>query len=91
MPPEPSHLVAPPTAAPAVRPPPAQAERGEREAIEEFLERLPKAEAEVIALAYFGRLTPVEIAMQLGLSEERVDGRMRLGLRRLHRAVDARR
>lgn len=64
-------------------------EHDEREALEELLQRLPKAEAEVIALAFFGELTHIEIAEQLDLSEDRVKGRMRLGMKRLRREMDA--
>lgn len=47
------------------------------------LHRLPAAQREVIALAYYGELTHTEIASRLGLPEGTVKGRMRLGLGKL--------
>lgn len=51
------------------------------------LSRLPEAQAEVIALAYFGGLTHTEIAGQLDLPAGTVKGRMRLGLEKLRREM----
>lgn len=53
------------------------------------LERIPGAQAEVIALAYYGELSHTEIAQQLGLPEGTVKGRMRLGLEKLRRQMRA--
>ncbi len=47
------------------------------------LATLPDAQADVIALAYFGQLSHSEIAAQLGLSAGTVKGRMRLGMQKL--------
>jgi RNA polymerase sigma-70 factor, ECF subfamily len=63
-------------------------ERGERDALDGSLSRLPEAQAQVIALAFFGELTHVEIAGQLGLPEGTVKGRMRLGMDKLRRDMD---
>ncbi len=52
------------------------------------LSRLPEAQREVIALAYYGELTHAEIATQLGLPTGTVKGRMRLGLRKLRAEID---
>ena len=47
------------------------------------LARLPAAQRDVIALAYFGELSTSEIARQLSLPLGTVKGRMRLGLDKL--------
>jgi RNA polymerase sigma-70 factor (ECF subfamily) len=47
------------------------------------LENLPDAQQEVITLAFFGQLSHVEIATQLGLPPGTVKGRMRLGMQKL--------
>lgn len=47
------------------------------------LEKLPDAQHEVITLAFFGELSHVEIATQLGLPPGTVKGRMRLGMQKL--------
>lgn len=49
------------------------------------LSRLPKAQREVIVLAYFGGMTHLEIATALALPAGTVKGRMRLALTRLRR------
>jgi RNA polymerase sigma-70 factor (ECF subfamily) len=59
--------------------------RSEQAALFGSLRALPRPQAEVIALAYFGGLTLAEIAGRLGVPEGTVKGRMRLGLRRLRR------
>lgn len=48
-----------------------------------LLARLPAAQREVIALAFYGQLTHSEIAEHLGLPAGTVKGRIRLGLQRL--------
>ncbi|MEA2310197.1 MAG: polymerase sigma-70 factor, subfamily, partial [Solirubrobacteraceae bacterium] len=48
-----------------------------------LLARIPELQREVIALAFYGGLTHVEIAARLGLPPGTVKGRMRLGLNRL--------
>jgi RNA polymerase sigma-70 factor (ECF subfamily) len=47
------------------------------------LATLPEAQAEVIALAYYGQLSHTAIARELGLPTGTVKGRMRLGLQKL--------
>ncbi|MHB1536894.1 MAG: RNA polymerase sigma factor [Solirubrobacteraceae bacterium] len=64
------------------------------QALRAFLDGIPDAQQEVIALALFGELTHEEIATCLGLSGESVKDRMRLGLHELaahtkHVAPDA--
>lgn len=53
------------------------------------LQRLPKAQAEVIALAFHGHLSHAEIAKQLDLPPGAIKGRMRLGLEKLRQEMDA--
>lgn len=64
-------------------------ERSDQTALSDHLERLPEAQAEVITLAYFGGLSHTEIAEQLGLRPGTVKGRMRLGLEKVGRGIDA--
>lgn len=64
-------------------------ERDERVTLETHLKGLPQAQAEVIALAFFGELTHAEIAEQLSLPAGTVKGRMRLGMEKLRRGLDA--
>ncbi len=52
------------------------------------LRQLPDAQAEVIVLAFYGELSPAEIAIQLDLPTGTVKGRMRLGLEKLRREID---
>jgi RNA polymerase sigma-70 factor (ECF subfamily) len=47
------------------------------------LRQIPEAQAEVIALAFFGELSHAEIAERLSLPAGTVKGRMRLGLKKL--------
>ena len=63
--------------------------RSEGAALRASLALLPEAQAEVIALAFFGELTHTEIAEQLALPEGTVKGRMRLGLERLRSQIGA--
>lgn len=51
------------------------------------LATLPDAQAEVIALAFYGQLSHTEIAAQLGLPAGTVKGRMRLGMKKLRATV----
>lgn len=60
----------------------------EREELIASLRRLPKAQAEVIVLAFYGELSHAEIATQLDLPAGTVKGRMRLGLEKLRREMD---
>jgi RNA polymerase sigma-70 factor (ECF subfamily) len=52
-----------------------------------LLQRLPDSQAEVIVLAFYGGLSPEEIAAQLELPPGTVKGRMRLGLEQLRREL----
>lgn len=52
------------------------------------LARLPQAQREVIALAFYGQLSHTEIATRLGLPDGTVKGRMRLGLQKLRGDVE---
>jgi len=63
--------------------------RSEAAILLEALKELPAEHAEVVALAFFGELSHAEIAAQLGLSKETVNGRMRLGLEKLQRDFEA--
>ena len=51
---------------------------------------LPEAQRRTLELAYFGGLTHVEIALQMGVPLGTVKGRMRIGLERLRRYLEAR-
>ncbi len=64
-------------------------ERGERDVLHGLLERLPESQAEVIGLAFFGGMTHTEIADRLELPAGTVKGRMRLGMEKLRRDMDA--
>lgn len=61
----------------------AVAEREQAIHLRGVLARLPVAQREVIALAYFGELSSSEIASELALPLGTVKGRMRLGLEKL--------
>lgn len=64
------------------------AERDGAARLRAALGRLPVAQRDVIALAYFGELSATEIADRLSLPVGTVKGRMRLGLGRLRGSVD---
>ncbi len=64
-------------------PPDATVAQEDAEALMASLSRLPCAQAEVIALAFFGQLSHTEIARVLSLPPGTVKGRMRLGLHKL--------
>jgi len=61
--------------------------RSESDALLVSLSELPEAQAEVIALAFFGELSHSEIATQLDLPSGTVKGRMRLGLEKLRKQM----
>lgn len=61
----------------------------EGDALRGALLRIAAAQAEVIALAYFGELSHSEIAEQLALPPGTVKGRIRLGLEKLRERMDA--
>lgn len=61
--------------------------RSETDAMLASLRELPAAQAEVIALAFFGQLSHSEIAAQLNLPAGTVKGRMRLGLEKLRKQM----
>jgi len=62
-------------------------ERDQAAQLRGVLSRLPDAQREVIALAYFGELSSTEIATELSLPLGTVKGRMRLGLQKLRAEV----
>jgi RNA polymerase sigma-70 factor, ECF subfamily len=53
-----------------------------------LLTRLPDAQREVIALAFYGELSHSEIAQALHLPTGTVKGRMRLGLKKLRTSIE---
>jgi RNA polymerase sigma-70 factor (ECF subfamily) len=57
--------------------------RSRADALRGRLAELPAAQAQVIALAYYGGLSHTEIATRLALPAGTVKGRMRLGLQKL--------
>ena len=61
----------------------------EAQALRASLQRLPEAQSEVIALAFFGEMTHSEIAQQLSLPPGTVKGRMRLGLEKLREEMQS--
>jgi RNA polymerase sigma-70 factor, ECF subfamily len=65
----------------------AQAEGRE---IRDGVAALPEAQRRTLELAYFGGLTHVEIALRMGVPLGTVKGRMRIGLERLRRYLEAR-
>lgn len=62
--------------------------RADADRLYTVLDRLPQAQREVIALAFYGGLTHIQIATHLGLPTGTVKGRMRLGLRKLRADVE---
>lgn len=62
--------------------------RMEADALRITLRELPDAQAEVIALAYYGELTHSEIALTLSLPQGTVKGRTRLGLTKLRSQLE---
>lgn len=63
-------------------------DKSQGDALRASLTGLPDAQAEVIALAFYGGLSHSEIATQLGLPTGTVKGRMRLGLDKLREATE---
>ena len=63
-------------------------ERDQAAQLRDTLARLPAAQRDVIALAYFGELSASEIADELSLPLGTVKGRMRLGLTKLRAGTD---
>ena len=63
------------------------AERDQAARLRGLLDKLPDAQREVIALAYFGEMSTSEIARELTLPLGTVKGRMRLGLNALRSRV----
>jgi RNA polymerase sigma-70 factor (ECF subfamily) len=61
----------------------------EADALRARLQQLPDAQAEVIALAYYGELSHSEIATRLCLPQRTVKGRMRLGLTKLREQIES--
>jgi RNA polymerase sigma-70 factor (ECF subfamily) len=64
------------------------ADREDAARLKALVQRLPDAQQEVIALAFYGQLTHAEIAARLHLPPGTVKGRMRLGLQKLRTSVD---
>lgn len=64
-------------------------ENAKRDELRRSLRRLPEAQREVITLAFYGELSHAEIATKLELPPGTVKGRMRLGLEKLRRRVEA--
>lgn len=68
----------------------AEIERRElADSLKAAVRRLPIAQRDVITMAFFGGLTHTEIAAALRLPPGTVKGRVRLGLVRLRRQIDA--
>ncbi len=68
----------------------AAAERNvEQGDVRRALESLPPAQRRTIELAYFGGYTHVELADLMGVPLGTVKGRMRIGLQKLRRALEA--
>lgn len=63
--------------------------REQAEQVVAAMKLLPAAEREAIALAFFGSLTYAAVAKQLGVSEGTVKSRIRTGLARLQRILEA--
>ena len=61
----------------------AEARRSEARRIGALLDGLPHVQRQVIALAFYGGMSHPEIAEHLGLPNDTVKGRMRLGLQKL--------
>lgn len=64
--------------------------RSEHRELNDALDRLPAAQAEVIALAFFGGMSHTQIAERLDLPSGTVKGRMRLGLEKMRRGLKIR-
>ncbi len=60
----------------------------EAEQLEQLMRRLPRAQREVIRLAFFEGMTHRQIALRLSLPQGTVKGRMRLGLKKLRSEFD---
>ncbi len=61
----------------------------ERAGVREALVALPAAQRKTIELAYFGGYTQVELAEIMGVPLGTVKGRMRIGLQKMRRALEA--
>ena len=68
----------------------ASAERNvEQQGVRRALLDLPEAQRRTIELAYFGGYTHVELAELMGVPLGTVKGRMRIGLQKMRRALEA--
>jgi len=65
-------------------------DRAEARDLVRALDRLPEAQSEVIALAFYGQLTHPEIAAHLGVPIGTVKGRIRLGMKRMRSEIERR-
>lgn len=63
--------------------------REQAQALHGWMARLPDAQLEVVALAYFGELSHREIAAELAVPLGTVKARMRLGMERLRMQLSA--
>lgn len=63
--------------------------RTDADTLRTSLKHLPDAQAEVIALAFYGELSHSEIATRLRLPAGTVKGRMRLGLKKLRDQLES--
>ncbi len=61
----------------------------ERAGVREALTALPAAQRKTIELAYFGGYTQVELSEIMGVPLGTVKGRMRIGLQKMRRALEA--
>jgi RNA polymerase sigma-70 factor (ECF subfamily) len=61
----------------------------EQRSVREALQTLPEAQRRTIELAYFGGYTHVELAALMGVPLGTVKGRMRIGLQKMRRALEA--
>jgi RNA polymerase sigma-70 factor, ECF subfamily len=68
--------------------PPDQIAHEDASHLRALLTRLPDAQQEVIALAFYGELTHIEIAAALQLPAGTIKGRMRLGLKKLRADIE---
>jgi RNA polymerase sigma-70 factor (ECF subfamily) len=86
--PQPSHGESQTAPSPLPSPEAQAIRHDETELLHSALTQLPDAQAEVIALAFYGELSHSEISQRLNLPTGTVKGRMRLGLEKLRGSLD---